>query len=192
MQIGRLWALMGAIACASWIFAPGTTWADAQSAFEVGKAAHERGDVIAAIELLTAAAEEGHVPAMVRLGYVLNKSGDSEAAFRVYSHAAEAGDLEAVLAVGTMYASGDGVDMDHAKALDWIRRAAEGGHGPAILSLAMIHINGDLGTAVNREEGMRWLRIGVDAGYAPAQAALDRLQGKQLPRRDHASKREDD
>ena len=146
--------------------------ADANNDYQNGVAAHARGDVIAAIELLNRAADQGHVGAMVRLGYVLDKAEQNEAAFKVYSRAAESGSREAALALGVMYANGEGVRKNHPKALEWISRAAKAGLGQAVVTIAMVYLRGDLGVSPDRRQAIRWLKKGATAGYEPAKREL--------------------
>jgi TPR repeat protein len=153
--------------------------ADAQSDYEAGVAAHDRDDVITAMEFLQKAVDQAHVPAMVRLGYLLDKGEQNQAAFQMYRRAAEAGSAEAALAVGVMYANGEGVPQDNVQALAWLARAAKAGHGPAMVTLAQVHLRGDLEMQPDRGEALRWLEQAVSAGYGPAKLELERLRQSQ-------------
>jgi len=158
------------------LHAPAPARADARTDYERGLAAHDRGDVVAALPLLHSAAEQGHVKAMVRLAYLLDKAEENESAVRWYTRAAQAGDAEAALGLGTLYANGEGVPRDAALALRWITRAAQAGYGPALVTLAAIYRRGDLGVAASREQARHWLEQAVAAGYGPARTELERLQ----------------
>ena len=156
---------------------------DARKDYREGVAAHDRGDVIAAMELLERAADQGHTAAMVRLGYLLDKAEENEAAFRIYSRAAKAGNSEAALALGVMYSNGEGVHRDPRLALEWMTRAADAGHGPAVVSLAQVYLRGDHGGSPSREKAIGWLEKGVAAGYEPARRELQTLRGEKPGRR---------
>ena len=49
---------------------------------------------------------------------------------------------EASFALGAMYYSGTGVDVDIPKALSYYHKAAEGGYPPALTTLAILYMNG--------------------------------------------------
>jgi TPR repeat protein len=148
----------------------------AQREYEAGVAAHDRGDVVTAIERLRLAVAQSHVPAMVRLAYVLDKAEANAEAFQLYRQAAEAGNAEAALALGVMFVTGEGGTRDAAQALAWITRAAQAGHGPALVVLARAHLDGSLGLAPSRAQARDWLERGAAAGYGPARDELERLR----------------
>lgn len=150
--------------------------ADAPADYAAGVAAHARGDVVTAMAMLRRAADAGHVPAMVRLAYLLDKAEENEAAFALYKRAADAGSSAAELALGVMYAAGEGVAADRGKALQWMSRAAGQRYGPALVTLARVYAQGDLGVTPDRAEARRLLELGAAAGYAPALQELTRLQ----------------
>ncbi len=143
--------------------------------YREGKAAYDRGDVVAAVELLDRAAEEGHVRALTLLGYVYDKSEENEAAVRYYQRAAALGDGEALLALGAMYANGEGVARDFAQAVRLMEQSADAGHGPAAVTLANAYRDGGLGLSVDRAAARHWLERGIESGYEPARLELERL-----------------
>jgi TPR repeat protein len=55
-------------------------------------------------------------------------SGDFEMAFKEFLAEAQKGNADAQNDVGAMYNLGQGVSQDHAKAVQWFRKAAEQGH----------------------------------------------------------------
>lgn len=172
----RMITVLGLLAGGIALMLAPTVQADPQSDFERGVAAHQAGDVISALVLLQRAADQGHVGAMVRAGYVLAKSGESRQAYDMYTQAAEAGNAEAILAVGVMLANGDGVERNAERALESMTRAAEMGHGPAMVTLAQVHLQGTLGVPADREAAVDWLQRAIAAGYEPARKELAMLQ----------------
>jgi len=84
---------------------------------------------------------------------------------------AEGGDAAAQLEVATKYMSGDGVEVDTARALDWLGKSAAGGNREAIFSLGMLYRNGKLVTQ-NAAEAVKWFGKAAELGDAYAQHAL--------------------
>lgn len=62
-------------------------------------------------------------------------AGDYGTAFERLITEAEAGHPDAQYTIGYMYYEGQGVQRDEDRALDWIRRAAGNGSGPALEAL---------------------------------------------------------
>jgi TPR repeat protein len=89
-----------------------------------------------------------------------------------YSKAqAERGDAQAQLTLGSLYASGVGVNKDLTKAAKWHRKAAEQGLARAQLRVAVDYANG-VGVKPDRVEAVTWLRRAADQGLAEAQFEL--------------------
>jgi serine/threonine protein kinase len=65
----------------------------------------------------------------------LHRSGDAARAAPIYKRAARAGHVHAMLALGDLYAAGDGVDLDPKRAIRWWRKAAAKGSATAKLRL---------------------------------------------------------
>lgn len=157
--------------------APGAAvYAGGEKDYQDGRAAYERGDLIVAMEHLDRAVEQGNVRAMSLLGYVLDKSEENEAAAKMYQRAADLGDGEALLALGSLYANGEGVEQDAERAVQLIEQSANGGYGPAIMVLASAFSKGALGLQTDKEKARRWLEQGASQGYQPASAELERLE----------------
>lgn len=170
------YSLLGAvllIAATKGLGAAGDAGAEA---FQEGRAAYDRGDVVAAIEHLNQAANAGHVRAMALLGYVLDKSEENTAAVRMYQRAADLGDAEALLALGVMYANGEGVEKNTESAVSLIEQAATVGYGPAIVTLANAYLKGSLGLGIDKRVARQWLERGAALGYEPARQELAKLE----------------
>ncbi|MBW2390624.1 MAG: sel1 repeat family protein [Deltaproteobacteria bacterium] len=150
--------------------------------YEEALAAFKSSDVVRAMTLLEPIVALDHTAAIVLLASILDKSGEDTRAVELYLKAAEQGSPEAELELGAMFSAGDGVERDHAKALHWIERAAEHGHGPAIVSLAEAYEKGKLSLEPDLEVAISWLERGAAAGYEPAQTALDAIRKQEVER----------
>ena len=82
---------------------------------------------------------------------------------------------EATNHLGYMYANGEGVQKDYAKALDLFRKAAAGKNAEAMLNLGY-HYQYGLGVPKDPNEAASWYRKAADAGNRPAAALLRVLQ----------------
>jgi TPR repeat protein len=67
---------------------------------------------------------------------------DKERAFRLQQEAASAGHPAAMFNVGAHYMSGEGVDRDIIKAMEWFDKASLAGMVPATLNLAKMYFEG--------------------------------------------------
>ena len=87
---------------------------------------------------------------------------------------AEKGDRDAQNALGEMYASGEGVPVDFAKAKDWYLKAANQGSAKAQYNLGTIYASG-LGVSLDAVAALTWFQKAasnylVDAQFAIGQA----------------------
>jgi TPR repeat protein len=144
----------------------------------------------------TAAAREGHVPAMLKLAELLDEH-DRDAALEWYERAANEGDPHAMLMAGMHHAADGAIDtacvlfrrgadagnlvaMNNlgvllyerapAEAREWLTRAADGGNVQAMSSLAVILE----GTEV--DEALRWYARAAERGSHEARQRLAALQ----------------
>ncbi len=85
-----------------------------------------------------------------------------------FEAAATSGDAQAMMALGTMYAAGYGVERDAARAFEWILKAAEGGHIAAQSDAARRYSVGD-GVTKDDALALLWARRAADKGDADAQ-----------------------
>ena len=140
---------------------------DAESAFV-------RADLVEAMDLYRRAAEAGHAPAQLRLGYLLDVAEDNAAAEIWYRRAAEQGLPAAQFALGEFLAKGDAGDRDGVAALEWIELAAAQGEPGAIRFLANTYEHGGLGVQRSFERAREWLEAGVAIGDAWSRERLGR------------------
>jgi len=76
-------------------------------------------------------------------------------AFRVWQPLADRGDAWAQYGLGVLYHKGQGVEQDHAKALEWYHKAAQQDHPDAQEKLAMMYLQGD-GVEKDEDKGYEW------------------------------------
>lgn len=146
-----------------------------QEDFAAGDAAYRRGDVRGAIASLRKAADAGHVRAQVLLGSILDAAEQDEEAAHYLRMAAGQGDAEGAYLLAALYASGEGVPIDQAKARQLLEGAAGGGHRESVFALAMAYLGGGLGlTQAERSSpaALAAIRKAADLGHLPS---LDRL-----------------
>ena len=96
------------------------------------------------------------------------------------------GDLVAQVALGDLYAEGDGVPQDETEALRWYRMATDQGSTEAVSGIQQMAEQGNVeaqlalggmyfaGQAVAEDatEGVRWWRLAAEQGHLPAQTGL--------------------
>lgn len=110
----------------------------------------------------------------------------TNADFSKLLEAAETGAASAQNSVGISYATGDGVDKDKAKAVEWYRKAAKQGLKAAEFNLGTAYYNGD-GVVIDDVAAATWFLIAREAGSEPARDAVER-EAKESPERiDEAS-----
>ena len=67
--------------------------------------------------------------------------------------------------LGSMYANGNGVPKDHAKAVHWFTKAAKQGEEKAQYNLSVGYVKGE-GVPGNYVRGYAWVSIAAAQGYA--------------------------
>ena len=104
------------------------------------------------------------------------QQGDFETALKEWLPLAEEGDAEAQSRLGYLYASGQGVAQDYAKAVDWFRLAAEQDHANGQYSLGVMYRDG-MGVPQDYAEAVNWFRLAAEQEEAMAQAIAQRALG---------------
>jgi TPR repeat protein len=79
-----------------------------------------------------------------------------------------------MLELGKIYAAGDGVGKDPAKAAEWYRKAADRGNASAMVFLGAAYAQGS-GVPKDLAEAAKWLRKAADAGNAVAMDGLGQM-----------------
>ena len=141
-----------------------TYMAQAQQAFD-------RADIVSSMDWYRKAAELGHAPAQTRLGYLLDKSEANEEAAEWYRRAADQGYGPAVHGLAELYAIGEGVPQDDARARELFIQAARGGYAPSIRVLSLAYEKWELGLRPSYESAVIWLKAGVAAGTSRPSSA---------------------
>ena len=135
-------------------------------------------DSAGAIRLYEQAARQGHVPSMVRLGY-LRQSGqgasqDQPEAFSVYSQAAKAGNADGQFFQAMSYAQGAGTRKDPVTARNLLLQPATDGHQASQYALGVMLELGE-GGPKKEAAARRWLdkaSAGPDRALAARAAGL--------------------
>ena len=141
-----------------------------QDDFSAGRKAYLAGDVVAAMPALKSAADAGHAGAQSLYAYILHKSGENEDAARYFRRAAEQGDADGQYGLGTLFASGDGMSRDAARARQWLERAGGQGHPQAVIALSQAFLGAGLGFERDPADagGLAWVRKAAELGSIPA------------------------
>ena len=141
-------------------------------------AEHETKDPAGAVRLYGQAANQGHTPSMVRLGYLLQSGAgvteDQPRAFALYTQAAKAGSLDGEFMLAMSYAQGIGTPRDPVAARKWFLPAAAAGHQFAQYHLGIMLAGGEGGPR-KIAAARRWLdraATGPDAAVAERSSDL--------------------
>lgn len=172
MSIHRFLRPAGLTASLILVTGLGSAAADGARDYELGARAFETEDLITAIRHLDRAALEGHAGALLLLGYIYDKAEENALAADYYLKAYQSGSSEAAVALGTMYASGDGVQRDQDLARDWYEKAAASGNAMAQETLGLAYLKGELGLPKDERRGRELLQRAADAGHEPARQVL--------------------
>jgi hypothetical protein len=90
------------------------------------------------------------------------------------------GDARAMAMLGAMYQAGDGVQEDAKEAARWYTKAADKGDQGALFSLAMLLLDGSLGT-IDRQRGIPLLEKSASLGNGAAQYNLGLIAASSTP-----------
>ena len=133
-------------ACCATIFMAACSGDSAESLTQKGNEALASGDVSAAVEMFSKAADKGSASAARQLGmlYAEGKGTDKslEKSAELYALADQLGDSVAPFLLGNMYETGSGVTSDGKKALELYEKSAAAGHAPAQAQLTDIDFRG--------------------------------------------------
>ncbi|MCV2873885.1 caspase family protein [Defluviimonas sp. WL0050] len=121
-------------------------------------------------DLLSRSLEVGHTFSMNTLGYYFLQEGtdhyEPERGLRYVQESAARGDIYGYDNMGWVMLNGaGGVARDPKAALDWLRKASEGGHPRAPTSIGRMYFNGDLGVP-DFAEAVKWYDEGLSRGDA--------------------------
>jgi uncharacterized protein len=167
-------------------FLASSTQAHAKSEYEVSRyysgLMADRLDLQQAFTYLSKAAEHGHGPAQVDLGFVyFNGKGtlpkSLPLAFLWFGKAAENGMVGAQCMLGDFYKAGlGGAKQDFAAAIKWYRLAATSKHACAPKAQFELYIGHESGNGVAKDlrAAIEWLTMAAEAGNPKAQHTLGR------------------
>jgi TPR repeat protein len=128
------------------VTAPGD---DPQAEIDAGFVAFQRGDIVAAINHYTTAAESGSADGQARLAWILDQSEQNEDAVKWYRAAADQNHADGQYGLGEMYSKGEGVEKNESLALEHFMLAAENGHEQAQRVLINAYRRGLLGLQID-------------------------------------------
>lgn len=120
---------------------------------------------------LTAMADVGYTDAQYDLGRALSALGRLGDACKRYLPAANAGLASAQFEVAQCYQEANGLGMDRAKSLQWLRKAAATGHAESQYLMAILLLDGDI-QPESPDELYRWMQASADRGTAEMQYYL--------------------
>ena len=98
-------------------------------------------------------------------------AGEFAKALEIWMPLAKAGDAQAQAWVGSLYANGDGVDIDDGTAFGWYLKSAEAGNVQAQSNIGAMYAMGK-GIAQDNEEAVRWFERAAENGDAHGQFNL--------------------
>ncbi|OHB32811.1 MAG: hypothetical protein A2X79_04160 [Desulfuromonadaceae bacterium GWB2_53_15] len=133
-----------------------------------------------AVKWYRKAAEQGYAIASFKLGdmYYNGRGVQKDIAEGVkwYQQSARVGNMKAQYELGNLYylgkdVSGRAFTKDWTEAARLYLRSAEQGHFKAQYAIGSMYLRGE-GIAVNRDEGIKWLRKAAENGHKRAQAEL--------------------
>lgn len=81
------------------------------------------------------------------------------------------GDAASQYTLGTMYYSGEDIDIDYEQAVFWFKEAAKQKHADAMYYLGLCYVNGT-GTEKNETTGQGFIRQAAKLGSKPAEKAI--------------------
>jgi len=103
----------------------------------------------------------------------------ADAVFNDALSRAQSGNADAQYRLGLLYEKGQGVEQDHAKAVNWYTKAAERGHADAQGGLGAMYLYG-VGVAQDSEMAVIWLTKAAEQGQTLAQSYLGLIYANSL------------
>lgn len=101
-----------------------------------------------------------------------HRAKDYNQAMQLYERAAKEKVPEAMFNLYIMYANGEGVAVNNAKAIGWLKRAAKINFALAQFNLAFIYESGDMGAQVNNKKAVKFYKRAAKNGSVDAQYRL--------------------
>jgi hypothetical protein len=149
--------------------------ADAVGEVALAEQALDEQDLHEAAIHFRKAAEMNYLPAQTSLGELLHTSQDYDEAFGWFLMSAYQGDAAGAYDLGQMYANGEGVEKNLAKAVYWIKFAAEKNYLAAAETLTAAYRTGDLGLKKDPEQVKKWTARLPGMRAASQKAYIERM-----------------
>jgi len=111
-------------------------------------------------------------------GLAAANAGDFQKAFRLWEPLAKQGDVSAQHNLGRMYATGQGVSKDNAKAISWYHKAAEQGSVPSHTNLGLMYYDNIWDSKDPTDDlakAFYWLSKAAEWGHPVAQYYLGEM-----------------
>ena len=147
---------------------------------ELGDIYEEQGDFKNAVLYYEKGVTLGSLESYCNLGYCYQEGQgvvlNSKKAFDLYMVAAEHDYMKGYLYVAQSYMNGMGCERNYPEGMKWLEKAAEAGNPTAMYYLGAIYAEGEEGVKPDAKKAKKWFKQAADAGYAPAQAALERMK----------------
>ena len=142
--------------------------------FEEGKGVKQ--DILQAVHHYRVAAKNNNPEAKYCLGRLHEEGKGVEKspteAFYYFQQASKSGHIPSIVKCARFYARGmGGVKRSITKAVELYRRGSNAGHPDAMLSLGLLHEDGQ-GVKKSSELALKYYRDAAKTGYAPAETAL--------------------
>jgi TPR repeat protein len=150
-------------------------FADAEGDMALAITALKHDDIFEAEKYFRKAAEQNYVPAQVQLGELKHAALENEEAVGWFLMAAYQGDAAGAYDLGEMYASGEGVELNVAKAVYWINHSAEKNYLPAVEVLVNAYRAGDLGLKIDLDKVKSW-----ESKSIPLRAAAKKVEDARI------------
>lgn len=134
-------------------------------------------DIDKSIEFYTMSSKQGSAIAHNSLGIIYSAQGqhtDFKKALKHFSQAALLSSAEAQFNLGTMFQSGEGVEVNKLKAFELYMDSAKLGYVDAMYNVAMLYIDGVVQDS-NNESAIYWLKKASTAGDGESSYALAEL-----------------
>ncbi|MCM1047918.1 MAG: SEL1-like repeat protein [Clostridiales bacterium] len=127
-------------------------------------------------ELFQSAVDKGAVEGYYGLAIAAYGGGDYETALEYYNKVVEEGGEQffitnAMRTIGDMYAWGNGVEKDEAKALEWYTKAADSGDTSVMSDVGDMYARG-WGFEQDAEKALEWYTKAADSGDESAMCAI--------------------
>ena len=147
---------------------------------ELGDIYEEQGDYKNAVLYYEKGVTLGSLESYCSLGYCYQEGLgvvlNSQKALELYKVAADHEYIRGYLLMAQSCMNGMGCERSYPEAMMWLEKAANAGNPTAMYYLGAIYAEGEEGVKPDLKKAKKWYKQAADAGYAPAQAALERMK----------------